>query len=176
MYIASLIAGFSAVLFYLLCFQFKNAKSIIACRLLSSVLYTVQYILLFAFVGAAMDAFAIVMSTLAYNKDKPFIKRFKIPIVVTTSIIIAAIGLLLYENIFSLLPIAGVLLEGISSWMKNEKLIRIVSLFAIPCWFAYNIVTRAYGAAFGSIFALISVISSLVRYSDSKKQHNDEVI
>ena len=175
MYIASLIAGFSAVASYLLCFQLKSAKKIIACRLLSSVLYTVQYLLLFAFVGAAMDAAAIGMSALAYNKDKAFIKRFKIPIMVTTSAAIAAIGLLLYENIFSILPIAGVLLEGISSWMKNEKLIRIVSLFAIPCWFAYNIVTKAYGAAIGSVFALISVISALIRYSESKKQDIKEV-
>ena len=170
MYIASLIAGLSAVALYLLCFQLKSAKNIIICRLFSSLLYVVQFLLLFAFVGAAMDTAAVVMSLLAYNKDKPFINKYKMPILIVTCVAIAAIGLLLYENVFSLLPIVGVLLEGVSNWMKNEKMIRIVSLFAIPCWFTYNIVTRAYGAAIGSVFALISVVSALIRYSEKPKK------
>ena len=60
MEIASLIAGLGAVALYLLCFQLKEAKKLLACRFLSSILYVVQYLLLFAFVGAAMDASAAV--------------------------------------------------------------------------------------------------------------------
>ena len=176
MYVASLVCGLSAVALYLLCFQFKSAKKIIACRLFSSLLYVLQFLLLSAFVGAAMDAAAILISALAYNKDKPFIQKYKIPILIITNLTVAAVGLLLYENIFSLLPIAGVLLEGISSWMKNEKLIRIVSLFAIPCWFTYNIITKAYGAAIGSVLALVSIVSALIRYSHYKKQDEKQNI
>ena len=168
MYIASLIAGFSAVATYLLCFQLKNAKKIVACKFISCILYVIQYLLLFAFVGAAMDAAAAIMSMLAYNKDKSFIKNYKISILIFSNIIIAAIGLLLYENIFSLLPIAGVLIESAANWMKNEKRLRIVSLFAVPCWLIYNIVTKAYGSVIGSVLAFISIITSLIRYSKVK--------
>lgn len=170
MYIASLIAGFSAVALYLLCFQLKSAKKIIVCRLFSSILYVLQYLLLFAFVGAAMDAAAAVISLLAYNKDKAFINKHKVLILIIANITVVAVGMLLYENIFSLLPIAGVMLEGTSNWMKSEKMIRIVSLFAIPCWLVYNFITRAYGSAIGSILALISIILALIRYSKKYKK------
>ena len=165
MNIASLIAGIGGVALYLLCFQLKSAKKILACRLLSSVLYVTQYLLLFAFVGAAMDALACVTNAFAYKKDTAVIKKYKIPIILITNAAIITVGLLLYENVFSLLAILGVLCESISGWMKNEKLIRIVSLFGVPCWLVYNVVSGAYGSAVGSVLALISIISALIRYS-----------
>ena len=76
MNIPSLIAGVGGVALYLLCFQLKSAKKILACRLLSSVLYVTQYLLLFAFVGAAMDAAACVTNAFAYKKDTDFVKKY----------------------------------------------------------------------------------------------------
>ena len=174
MNIASLIVGILGVAFYLLCFQLKSAKKILACRLISSVLYVTQYLLLFAFVGAAMDAAACVTNAFAYKKDSELVKKYKIPIILITNIGIVTIGILLYDNIFSLLAVAGVLCESISGWMKNEKLIRIVSLFGVPCWLVYNVVAGAYGSAVGSVLALASIISALIRYSRKSGENNKE--
>lgn len=168
MKIASLIAGLSAVTLYLLCFQLKSSKKIIACRLASSVLYVLQYLLLFAFVGAAMDAAAVVTNSIAHKKDSEFVRKFKIPILILTNLGIITVGLLLYQNIFSLLPIAGVLFESASNWMKNEKRLRIVSLFAVPCWLVYNVISKAYGSVIGSVLALISILTALIRYSNAE--------
>lgn len=167
---ASLIAGLGAVALYLLCFQLKSARKIIFCKLLSSVLYVTQYVLLFAFVGAAMDAASLVTSTFAYKKDTDFVRKYKIPILILTNAGIITVGLLLYENIFSLLPIAGVIFESAACWMKTEKRIRIVSLFAIPFWLVYNVIAGAYGSAIGSFLAAVSVITALVRYSKKNKK------
>ena len=167
---ASLVAGILGVALYLLCFQLKNAKRIIACKLLSSVLYVLQYVLLSAFVGAAMDASAVLTSAVAYQKDKPIIKKFKIPILIVLLAVILTIGILLYETPFSLLPIVGLLFESAAGWMKTEKMIRIVSLFAIPFWLVYNIISGAYGSAVGSVLALISVVYALIRYSSKKNE------
>ena len=175
MNIPSLIAGIGGVALYLLCFQLKSAKKILACRLLSSVLYVTQYLLLFAFVGAAMDAAACVTNAFAYKKDTDFVKKYKMPILAITNIGIIVIGIMLYENIFSLLAVAGVLCESISGWMRNEKLIRIVSLFGVPCWLVYNVVSGAYGSAVGSVLALISIISALIRYSRKEKAEKNEI-
>ena len=103
------------------------------------------------------------------QKDAPWVKKYKILILIVTNLAILAVGILLYENIFSLLPIAGVLLESAAGWMKNEKRIRIVSLFAVPCWLVYNIISRAYGSVIGSVLAFISIIVALIRYSKKKK-------
>ncbi len=167
---ASLISGLLAVALYLSCFQLKSAKQIIACKFFSSVFYVLQYLFLGAFVGAAMDASAAVTSALGYEKDTPFISKYKIPILILTNAAIVTIGILLYENLYSLLAIAGVLFESAATWMKKEKMIRIVSLLAVPCWLTYNIVYEAYGSALGSVFAFISIITALIRYSKEEKQ------
>ena len=168
MKIASLIAGISGVALYLMCFQLKNAKKILACKLFSSVLYVLQYLLLFAFVGAAMDAASLITTTFAYKKDTEFVRKYKIPILISLHIGIVIIGVLLYENFFSLLAIFGVLFESMASWMRKERMIRIVSLFSVPCWLVYNIVSGAYGSAIGSILALVSIICALIRYRSPK--------
>ena len=170
MKIASLITGLLGVGLYLLCFQLKNAKNILACKLLSSVLYVLQYLLLFAFVGAAMDASSVVTSTFAYKKDTNFVRKYKIPILIFTHLGILIVGFLLYENLFSLFAIAGVLFESVANWMRKEKMIRIVSIFSVVFWLVYNIVSGAYGSAIGSILALFSIICALVRYRAPKSQ------
>ena len=174
MKIASLIVGFLAVASYLICFQLKSGKQIIACRIFSSLMYVLQYVLLFAFVGAAMDAAALFTNYIAYKKDTKIVSKYKIPILIFTNLSIIAVGLLLYENIFSLLPIAGVIFESSSSWMKREKMIRIVSLFAVPCWLIYNLVCGAYASAVGSVLAFISIISALIRYRKSEVKSSTE--
>ena len=169
MKILSLIFGILGVVLYLLCFQLKHAKSIIACRVLSSLFYVLQYLLLFAFVGAAMDAAALVTSYIAYRRDTAFVKRHKIPILILTNAAIVTVGILLYTSPISLLAVAGVLFESASNWMKKEKTIRLVSLPAVPCWLIYNLAAGAYGAAIGSFLALLSLISAMIRYSAAEK-------
>lgn len=169
MEIASLIAGIGAVALYLLCFQLKDSKKIIACRFISSILYVLQYLLLFAFVGAAMDASASVANGIAYKQDTRFVKKYKAPILVLIHTVIVIVGLLLYESPVSLLPIVAVLFESASNWMKNEKRLRIVSLIGVPFWLAYNAIVGAYAATVGSILAIISIISALIRYARAEK-------
>ena len=159
------VAGLSAVALYLWCFQLKEAKKIVACKILSNLFYFIQYILLFAWVGAAMDVAALITSFFAYKKDNPFVKKHKIPILIITNLSIVTVGLLLFENFFSLFCIAGVLVESLSTWMKNEKMIRVISLFAVPCWLVYNVAAGAYGSLIGNVLAMISIVASLIRYS-----------
>lgn len=81
---------------------------------------------------------------------------------------ILAVGFSLYESPVSLLAIAGVMFESAAGWMRTEKRIRIVSLFATPCWFTYNIVCGAYGSAVGSVLAFVSIVTALIRYAGGK--------
>jgi len=168
---AALISGIAGVALYLLCFQLKSAKKILACKLFSSALYVLQYLLLFAFVGAAMDTASLVTSTFAYKKDTRFVAKYKIPILIFVHIGIILIGALLYENLFSLFAIAGVIFESVASWMKREKMIRIISIFSVLFWLVYNIVSEAYGSAIGSILALFSIITALIRYRKGKHRN-----
>lgn len=170
MQIAATISGVIAVLLFLLCFQLKTRKSIIACNILSRVMYILQYILLFAFVGAAMDGSALLSSLVASKKDSGIIRRFRIAIFIFVNALILTVGILLYESVFSIAAILGVLFETIALWMSREQVIRILSLIAAPLWLVYNISCGAWGSAIGNVFALISIIAALIINREKKSE------
>ena len=165
---AAFVTGIFAVIFCLLCYQFRNRKAIIACNVISRVLYVTQYLLLFAFEGAAMDLSAIPASMLAARKHTPFVAKHKVSLWILGNVFVLAIGLAVWENTFSVLPIIGVLFEINALWMTKEKHIRLVSLASIPFWMSYNVLCGAYGSVIGNVLMVVSILSALYRLDRRK--------
>ena len=168
----ALAIGVAAVIFYFVGYLQKNRKNIILLNATSRVLYILQYILLGAFEGAVLDIAGILSSVLAQKKNTPFIKKHLKLFFIGVNIIIVIMGLLIYENIFSLLPIIGVLFHTGAFWIDDEKTIRRVSFLGSPFWLIYNFVSGAYGSCVGDILSMISIGISIVRY-DIKKKNTD---
>ena len=128
----ALIVGLAAVFFFLLSYQFPKRKAIIACNVTSRVLYILQYLLLLAFEGAAMDLSAIPSSLFAARKHTPFVEKHRFAIILGVNAFVIGIGLLVWRNWLSWVPVVGVLLETNALWMTKEKHIRWLSLAALP--------------------------------------------
>ena len=158
------IVGIAAVIFYFTGYLQRKRKYIIAFNVTARVLYILQYILLGAFEGAVLDIAGIVSSVLAQKKDKSFIKKHIKLFVVGVNLLIVIMGLFVYKNVFSLLPIIGVLLHTSAFWITDEKKIRIVSFLGSPFWLVYNIVSHAYGSCVGDVLSMISIVVSMIRY------------
>ena len=166
----SFVVGILAVILYFMGYQQKKRNRIILFNASSRILYIVQYILLGAFEGAALDVVGTVSSLLAQKKNTPFIKKNIKFFVIGVNLIIVAAGLPLYKNIFSLFPIIGVLLHTGSFWIDDEKKIRQISLMGSPFWLIYNFVSRAYGSCIGDVLSIISLITAMIRYDICKKR------
>lgn len=164
MILAANIIGIAAVVMFVLSYQFKTRRSIIFFNAASRVFYVLQYILLGAFEGAIMDIAALLVSLFAQHRDKGWIKKHAAAAVVLSGVFVIVTGLLFYENIFSLLPIFGVLFETGALWLKKERSIRFVSFFGAPFWLAYNLVSAAYGSAAGNIITMVSIGIAIIRY------------
>lgn len=156
--------GLLAVILYFLGYLQKTKKNIIIINATSRLLYITQYVLLGAFEGAVLDIAGIISSFLAQKKDKPFIKKHLTAFVVGVNLLIVIMGLTLYKNVFSLLPIVGVLLHTGAFWMDEEKRIRQVSFLGSPFWLVYNFVSGAFGSCIGDVLSMISIGISMVRY------------
>ena len=165
---AALIVGLAAVFFFLLSYQFPKRRAIITCNVISRVLYILQYLLLFAFEGAAMDISAIPSSVLAARKHTPFVEKYRKSILIAVNTFVVVIGILVWQDWLSWVPVVGVLLETNALWMTREKYIRLFSLVALPFWLFYNLRCGAYGAALGNVLVVGSILSAMYRY-DSKK-------
>lgn len=164
MQITAFVTGLCAVFFCLLCYQFRNRKAIIACSVLSRVLYVLQYVLLGAFEGAAMDLSAIPASMLAARKHTQFVEKYKVFLWASGNAAVVIIGWVFWENVFSVLPIIGVLFEINALWMTKEKYIRLISLASIPFWMSYNLLCDAYGSVIGNVLMIVSIGTAMYRH------------
>lgn len=158
------ILGLAAVALFIFSYQLKTRRSIILCNAASRVLYVAQYLLLGAFEGALLDVVAFFVSLLCCGRNKGFIKKHFVFTVVLANAAIIGIGMLSYKNIFSLLPILGVVFETLALWLKKERSIRITSLLGAPFWLIYNLLNMAYGSAIGNVITLVSISIAIVRY------------
>ena len=163
------IIGLLAVATFLLSYQQKKRKNIILWNVTSRVLYILQYLVLGAYEGAVLDILGTVSSVAAQKKDKEIIRKNLKLVIVLIDFIIVAAGLALYENIFSLFPIAGVLLHTSAFWLNDEKIIRRVSFIGSPFWLEYNLSSLAYGSAIGNLLTLVSIGVAIYRYDIKKK-------
>ncbi len=161
---AAQVVGILAVTTFLLSYQQKKRGNIIMLNATSRVLYIIQYIMLGAFEGAALDILGTVSSIAAQNKDRGFVKKRVKLICIAVNALILTVGLLLYKDIFSLFPIMGVLLHTSAFWLNNEKIIRRVSFLGSPFWLVYNLASRAYGSAIGDALTMLSIGIAIYRY------------
>ncbi len=157
------VLGVLAVATFLSSFQFRTRRNILIVNLLSRLLYILQYIFLGAFEGAVLDFCGFVLSFFARYKETPFARKHFKSIMVAANLLLIGIGVALYENIFSIFAIFGIVFEIMALWLTKEKNIRILSLFAAPFWLVYNLTNRAYGSVFGNVFVMISIGIAMVR-------------
>ena len=168
-FIVATVVGVLAVAMFLLSYQQKKRKNIIIWNTISRCLYVIQYVLLGAYSGAVLDVLGAAVSVVAEKKDHPRLTRHIKPIIITCNLLIVGVGLLLYENIFSLLPIAGVLLHTGAFWLRDERIIRRISLLGSPFWFVYNLVSRAYGSCIGDLLTMGSIVVAMVKYREKER-------
>ena len=163
------VLGILAVVTFLLSFQMKTRRNILAVNLTSRFLYIVQYILLGAFEGAVLDFMGFVLSFVAKYKETKFITKHCRIIMIAVNVLLLLTGLALYENIFSLFAILGIIFEVTALWLTKEKNIRILSLLAAPCWLVYNLASTAYGSVVGNVLVIISIGIAMLRLDFKKK-------
>ena len=162
------IIGIAAVAMFVLSYQGKTRRGILFFNAGSRILYILQYVLLGAFEGVVLDLAGFLVSVLAQNRDRGWLKKHPVLTVLGGNLLIIAMGLAVYQNVFSLLPIFGVLFETGALWMHQEKNIRRFSFFGAPFWLAYNLLCCAYGSAAGNVLTMISIGIAIWRY-DRKK-------
>ena len=170
--LAAQLIGYAAVAIFLLSYLQKTRARIIGLNLTSRILYILQYLLLGAFEGAALDILGALSSAIASKKNAPSVKRYALLLLLLLDGSMIVAGILLYKNIFSIFPVLGVLLHTTAFWVDDERIIRAVSLLGSPCWFVYNTASHAYGSAVGDVLTVCAIVIAMVKYRGVKKEKN----
>lgn len=173
MKIAATIIGVIGVALYISSYQFKKRKTIVAVYSVANIMYVIQYLMLGAYTGVAMDFLALASSLVARKRSIPFIQKYRRIIILLLDVCMVTVGLLLYQNVFSLFAIAAVIVETTALWNTDENKIRWLTLIATPFWLTYNIAFSAYGSVVGSVINLVSLTTAIIRYRKPKNNESN---
>lgn len=155
--------GAGALLTIILSVQFKKKKNVMLMQAISNMLYTFQYILLNVISAASLNVVTLIRCLIYYNYDK---KRKKIPFVIAVifSIISIILGIVFYEGLLTIIPVAITISYTVSSLSKNANIFRKTFLVCSFVWIFYNYTVGAYVAMIGNIGEIFSTIIALKRY------------
>ena len=159
--------GFVGLATSILAFQFKKHRGIVLCKMSSELIFALQYILLGAWTAAVLDGISVIRNTLYTN----FVKRGRstTPVIIGFGLFVVITGIVTFDGWLSLLPIAAKLLTTISYGMKNEKLLRFITLPSCIMWSIYNLQVGSLGGALGDTLTLVSLLIGIYKF-DIKKE------
>ena len=121
-----------------------------------------------AVTGGCIDSISFVRTVVFSQNDK---KWASTPVWLGIFILaMIGIGILTWQDGWSLLPIIGSVLSTVALWMKKSKHIRAISLFVGPCWLVYNLIHGAYTGALNEILAMGSIIIGILRHDVNRKK------
>ncbi len=161
--IANIIGVLAAVVF-VLSYQMKRRFWIVLLGAVAKSMFVAQYLLLGAFEGAVLDVIGALAAIVAQRKDARYVKKLLPALILLTHLSIIGVGILLYENIFSIFVIAATTFHTGALWFNKEKIIRRLSLVGSPCWLVYNVANKAYPSAVSDSFAIVSILIAMFRY------------
>ena len=160
------IVGIVATATILLGYLSEKKFHIILLGIVSRILFIIQYVLIGAYEGAAMNACTAIGLILGQNSDSDLVRKNKVLFVLGANALCVAATMISYVNIFSLLPLLGVLLQMNASWFKREKNVRLMSVCGVPFWLSFNIIKGAYGSLVGDVLSFVTLSYSIIRYDN----------
>jgi hypothetical protein len=163
-YIAQAI-GFIGMAFVFIAFQCNSKKNILLIQACAGVVFTVHFILLGAYTGAAMNAVEVIRNLIFRKAEK---KRIQTLLVVVFVVLFTVIGAMTWQDLFSILPIMAMNLSNIAFSLKASKYIRLCYLPVSTGWLIYNIVTFSIAGIVTETFCLASLLIAFWRYDIAK--------
>ena len=169
--------GIIAMTFNILSYQGKTKRTVILMQLIGTFLFTLNFALLGATIGALMNGIGFIRAIIFVNKDKFHAERigWLIGFLIVFTLMYPVTFLVfdkeptLRNFILELLPVIGMCTGTVGYYMKEARHVRKLALIGSPCWLIYNVFTGSIGGILCEVFSLVSVVIGMLRY-DRKKQ------
>jgi len=172
MQIAIRALGIAALILGIIPFQFKKHKHIVLCKMASETTFALQYFCMgpHAYTGAWMDLVSGLRNFLFYKLVAK--NRSTTPVILAFSALLILLGVISWNGPMSLLPLTAKILTTVSYGMKNERLLRLLTLPSCLFWIAYNVSVGAWEAVIADGLGLCSLVIAIVKFDllTKKKQ------
>ena len=157
-YLAQVI-GLIGLIILLISFQKNSRKALLNYQIVSSLLFSVQYIILGAMSGFVMNIMMCLRNLIFSKFDN--VPRKYITIVI---IIMLVLSVFSYEGSISLLPCIGSIIYTISLAKSNITITRVTNVFTCILYIIYDIKFLAIAGLISASIELLSTLIAIYRY------------
>ena len=174
--ISQIIGGIAIVILLAYTLLKVNRKVIMWGTIITNVLWFIHYMLLDAYSGALCSAICAIMSFLFSFKGKNKVLSSNIwPVLFGATFVV--IGIVTWDNFYSLLPVTCEILLVIALWLDRELLIKAMCIPVAAIWVIYNLIYFSWlgmiGQALSLVFHIFYVIRAKIK-GDTAKIHSDD--
>jgi hypothetical protein len=159
--------GLLAMTFAIISFQKNSNKGILRFQLIAAITFSIHFFLLGAYTGSIMNILGSTRNIIFFNRDKSWARKSFWPYLFICLYILC--GIITWSYWYSILPIAGMILNTLGLWNTNPKITRRIVLPSSPLWLLYNIFTMSIAGILTEIFVLTSLIVAVFRFDFVKK-------
>ena len=161
------ILGFISVGLFFYSYQCTEKRKLIAIQTIATALSCVQYLLIGAFSGFALNVVCIIRNIAFYYRDKYKRTDLLLPILFSLSMAVASV--FSWEGIHSLLITMGLVVNTMCMGIFDAKDFRKTILISSSLILLYNIFAFSYSGILSESISLVSVVIGILRYSSTHK-------
>ena len=153
-YIAQ-IFGLFGLIILIFSFQKNNKTNLLKYQIISSLLFSIQYLCLNATTGCLMNLMTMIRNII-YKKYEDNVSILVLILTISSMIVLSMFS---YNGIISLLPTIAVILYSIALYQKKMTTIRVTEVISCSLFIIYNIKVLALT---GLVSTILETIFSLV--------------
>lgn len=167
------IIGFIAVGLFFSSYQIFDKKKLLFVQTLAVVTLCLQYILIGAYSGFALNVVCVIRNICFYNSDKKFLSGKYMPVIFAVAM--AGISLLSWDGYYSLFIIAGLMINTVCMGFLNSQNLRISLLITCPLVIVYNIFSGSVSGIISESISIISAVIGIVRFVRTQKSNKKHI-
>lgn len=153
--------GFGGILAAVIAFQCKKHKTILFWRTTNEFLFAVQYLLLGAYTGMAMNLVGCVRNIIfAHNVER---KKNNLPFIIFFCLLFIGSGIYTWQGYASIFIIVAKLITTLAYGNKNTTIVRCCVLVTSSSWLVYNLFAGSDAGVICEILTLSSLVLGIIR-------------
>lgn len=166
-FVLAQIIGGIAVLLTFISYQVKTQKQILLLQFLATLLMTIQYGLLGATTGMALNIVCLLRNIAFYLKHRKPFSHPAVPYIFSAITVIY--GVFTWQGFHSLLPIIALAINTVMLSLDPQTLRKSI-LLTSPMILIYNLIVSSFGGALNEAVAVASSIIGLIRFHKKQKE------
>lgn len=159
--------GFISVGLFFYSYQRTQKSKIMIIQTVATALSCVQYLLIGAISGFALNIVCIIRNFIFYYRDKKQLTGWVSPVILSLCIAVASI--FSWEGVHSLLITLGLVINTICMGVLDAKAFRKTILITSSLILIYNVFASSYSGILSESISLISVIIGIIRYRSTQQ-------